>query len=285
MKISVSSYSFQQYINAKKMTQIDTVRYANDLGINAIDFTDIIGESYEEQVKNAELIRNECEKYKTKVVSYTIGGKMYNGSDAEDEKEIERLTGQLKIAKILGADNMRHDIVYQLSKTGNGRSFALMLPTVAKNVRKLTEIAAEMGIKTCTENHGFISQDSDRIERLHAAVAHDNFGLLIDIGNFICADEDSAVAVSRLANNAIHVHAKDFYRRTYLEGPADGYFATRGMNYVQGCVIGDGVIPVKQCIAILKKAGYDGYVTIEFEGACDCLEGIKRGKEYLEKII
>jgi sugar phosphate isomerase/epimerase len=149
----------------------------------------------------------------------------------------------------------------------------------------LTEIAAEMGIKTCTENHGFISQDSDRIERLHAAVAHDNFGLLIDIGNFICADEDSAIAVSRLANNAIHVHAKDFYKRTFLEGPADGYFATRGMNYVKGAVIGDGVIPVKQCISILKNAGYDGYVTIEFEGDCDCLEGIRRGKEYLEKII
>lgn len=285
MKISVSSYSFQQYINSGKMTQTDCVRYAHELDIHAIDFINISGECYDEQVENAKLIRAECEKYGTKVVSYTISGKMFNGSAEEDEKEIERLTSQLKIAKILGADNMRHDIVYNLTKTGDGRSFDLMLPTVAKNVRKLTEIAAEMGIKTCTENHGFISQDSDRIERLHAAVAHDNFGLLIDIGNFICADEDSAVAVSRLANNAIHVHAKDFYKRTFAEGPADGFFETRGMNYVRGCVIGDGVIPVAQCIAILKKAGYDGYVTIEFEGACDCLEGIRRGKEFLEKII
>ncbi len=285
MKISVSSYSFSQYTNTGKITQKDCVKYADKLGINALDFTDLSGNTYEEQLQNAKIIREECEKYSSKVISYTIGAKIYNNSPDADKQEIERLSRQLEIAKILGAQNMRHDIVYELSKTGSGRSFDLMLPTVSENVRKIADIGAELGIKTCTENHGYISQDSDRISRLHTAVNHDNFGLLIDIGNFICADEDSVKAVSRLANLAIHVHAKDFYLRTFDEGPEDGYFPTRALNYVKGAVIGDGVIPVTQCLSILNRAGYDGYVTIEFEGSCDCLEAIARSKAYLENVI
>lgn len=33
MKLSVSSYSFQQLISAGKMTQLDTVKAAHDLGM------------------------------------------------------------------------------------------------------------------------------------------------------------------------------------------------------------------------------------------------------------
>lgn len=41
MKISVSSYSFQQYIGAKKMTQLDAVAKAHELGFEAIEFIDL----------------------------------------------------------------------------------------------------------------------------------------------------------------------------------------------------------------------------------------------------
>jgi sugar phosphate isomerase/epimerase len=42
-------------------------------------------------------------------------------------------------------------------------------------------------------------------------------------------------------------------------------------------VIGEGNIPVEQCLAILKRTGYDGYLTVEYEGAEDCISGIARG--------
>ena len=35
----------------------------------------------------------------------------------------------------------------------------------------------------------------------------------------------------------------------------------------------------------LKRAGYDGYVSIEFEGSGDCIEGIGRGLNNLRKMI
>ena len=97
-----------------------------------------------------------------------------------------------------------------------------------------------------------------------------NFGMLVDIGNFSCADESSVTAVGRAAPYARHVHAKDFHIKSgMLDNPGDGWFMSRGGNYLRGAIIGHGDIPVKQCISTLARAGYDGYVTIEFEGLED----------------
>ena len=158
-----------------------------------------------------------------------------------------------------------------------------MLPTIAKNAREITEYAAKKGIRTCCENHGFVAQDSDRMERLFNAVAHENFGLLVDIGNFVCVDEDNVTAVSRLAPYAIHAHAKDFYLSR--EDKGNGCGQTRGCNYFKGAILGEGDVDVKRCINVLKRAGYDGYLSIEFEGSEDCIDGITKGYEYLSKML
>ena len=63
MKISVSSYSFQQYVGAGKLAHIDTIKQAHDMGFEAIEFLDMPAPTYEEQVKYAYKLREEAEKY------------------------------------------------------------------------------------------------------------------------------------------------------------------------------------------------------------------------------
>ena len=292
MKIAVSSYSYQQYINAGKMTQLDVVKKAAEMGFSGIDFTDLkpdvnVKPTLAEQLAYAKLIRAEAEKYGVEIVAYTIGANLYQGSAEADVKEVERLKGQLDVAAALGAKIMRHDVCYRETCNGKLVSFEAMLPTIAKNAREVTEYAKTLGIRTCSENHGFIAQDSDRVERLYNTVRHENYGLLIDIGNFACVDEDSARAVSRLASYAIHAHAKDFHVYPFgqVVDPSQKPFSTRGCRQLAGCAIGEGDIPVAQCVAILKRAGYDGFLTIEYEGAEDCIEGISRGHENLKHWI
>ena len=283
MKIAVSAYSFQQYVRSGKMTQLDCVKKAKEMGFEAIEFTDIAGNDLEEQKAYAREIRKAADEAGMKIVAYAIGACLYKDTEEEMQAEVERLKGQLEVAKILDVDVMRHDVCYSLGKKGKSRSFDLMLPDIAKNARLVSEYGESLGIRTCTENHGFIAQDSDRVERLFNAVAHDNYGLLVDVGNFACADESSITAVSRVAPYAIHVHVKDMCIRKEPSEAAKNQ--TRGGNYLACTAVGEGDIPVKQCLAILKKAGYDGYVSIEYEGAEDCMSGIARGFENLKKMI
>lgn len=280
MKLSVSSYSFHQAIKAGKMTQFDAIAAAHDMGLRAIELTDLTPEygvkpTLEQQKEFAARLRAEADRLGMDIISYTIGANLACEGVAAKE-EIVRLQNQLDVAAILGAPVMRHDICHRLTKEGRMRSFDLMLPILAENIRAVTCYAQKLGIRTCSENHGYIAQDSDRVERLVNAVAHDNYGLLVDMGNFACVDEDSVLAVSRVAPYAFHVHAKDFIKHPFSSGVAKG-FQSRGCNYLEGCAIGDGDIPVAQCLAILRRAGYDGCVSIEYEGAGDCFEGIRKG--------
>lgn len=290
MKFSVTSYSFSQYIKSGRLTQLDAVRVASEMGFDGIEFTDLRPNdkpTWEEQIAYAKEIRAAAEQYGIEIVSYAIGAKLYNPDPAVCAAEVERLKGQVDVAATLGAKVMRHDVCNTVVYDGKTVSFDRMLPTIAENARQVAEYAKGKGVHTCSENHGFVAQDSDRVERLYNAVAHDNYGVLVDIGNFACADENNVLAVSRLAPYAVHVHAKDF--RFYPYGtpgkdPAK-HIVTRGCNLLKGCVIGEGDIPVAQCVAILKKAGYDGYITVEYEGVEDCMAGIARGLENLRAMV
>ena len=287
MKISVSSYSFQQYVAAGKLAHRDIIRRAHEMGFEAVEFIDLPASSYEEQVGYARFLRSEADKYGMTINAYTIGANLYQGSPEADEKEVARVMRQIDVAKELGASLVRHDVCGKEKVEEKTVSFGKMLPTLATNARKIAAYAEELGIRTCSENHGFVAQDSDRVEALYNAVDHDNYGLLVDMGNFACADEDSARAVSRLAPYAIHAHAKDFYIRPFGSPEIEGEksFLSRGCRRLVGCAVGDGDIPVAQCVAILKKAGYDGWLSIEFEGNGDCVEEIAKGLANLKSYL
>ena len=50
-------------------------------------------------------------------------------------------------------------------------------------------------------------------------------------------------------------------------------------------MIGHGVVPVEACLCILKNAGYDGTVAIEFEGMEPCEEAIALSRENLAALM
>ena len=56
-------------------------------------------------------------------------------------------------------------------------------------------------------------------------------------------------------------------------------------NYYRGTILVHGVVPIISCVNILKKAGYDGWLSIEFEGMEDTVPAIKAGFEYLKKVV
>jgi len=287
VKIGVSSYSYSRLVRSGALRQVDVVAKAKEMGFDVVEFSTIAVPQGRTLEAFANELREAAATVGIPIASYTIGADFLRGSGGDLRAEIERVKGEVRIARALGAPSMRHDGSGGFPADYRGvRSFEAALPRLVEGCRAVTEYAAELGIRTMVENHGYFCQDSLRVEALVSGVNHPNFGVLIDIGNFICVDEDPAVAVGRLAPYVFHVHAKDFHLRSGMRpAPGEGWNASRGGNYWRGAIIGHGDVPVPQCMRLLKRSGYDGVLSVEFEGMEDVLTGIRIGQDNLRRYL
>lgn len=284
MRIGVSSYSFNKYIMETKCDYFKICDIAKEYGFEGIEFIELDNKNWgitDDPIKTAAEIREYCKKIDLEIIAYTIGADFLN---REPEAEIERVCEALSVAKELGAPVLRHDVCYSLPKK-HLYSYRDAIKEMAPRIRRVTEYAATLGIRTCTENHGHIFQAPERVEELILAVNHENYGWLCDMGNFLCADADPVASVKVAAPYAFHSHAKDFIFKSNRERCPAGFIRTLGDNHLRGTVIGHGVVNVPACVSVLKNAGYDKWLSIEFEGMEENLPALKAGLEYLKTCV
>lgn len=275
MKICVSSYSFSQYVSAGKLNQVTVLDQAKELGFDGIEYaTD--KKTIESHIP---AIVEKSRDLDLPIVCYLTSADFVN---RDFETEVARVCEEVDIASALGAKLMRHDTTWAFPK---GATFEDILPIIADGCRRVTEYARARGIRTMVENHGLLVQDSARVVALYRAIGSDNFSLLADMGNFMCADENSAVALGNVLPYAAHIHAKDFiFKSGDGENPGEGFFGTRAGNYLRGTIVGHGVVPVAQCLKLIKRAGYEGWLSLEFEGMEDCITGCRVGLANLRRM-
>ena len=266
-------------------TQLSVMAKAKEYGFDAIEFTDLTPPEGTTQAEYALQLRAEADRLGLEISGYSIGADMLAGCNGDQDAEVARVKAQVDIAALLRVPVMRHDASSgKFLEPRQHRGFIDVVDRIADGCRQITEYAETKGIRTTVENHGYFCQDSDRVELLVNTVAHPNFGLQVDMGNFLCVDENPVTAVSRCAPYAFNAHAKDFLFKSGQEDQPEGFFQTRGGNYIRGTVVGHGIVPVKQCVAILKRAGYNGYLTLEFEGVERVDFALAAGAKYLSKL-
>jgi sugar phosphate isomerase/epimerase len=288
MHLGISSYSYGPYMEKTGNGYFEACDHAKATGFDAIEFTTLElkygrGQSSPEELARA--LKAHCDGLGLAICAYTVSADFLSGSNGDMAKEVERLKGCVDVAVLLGARVMRHDVAWKLAK--GCKSYRDVIRMAAPAVRELTEYAASKGVRTCTENHGYLMQDAHRVEEMILAVGHENYGWLVDMGNFACADEDSVQAVGIAAPYAFHVHAKDFLKKpgTQMDPGLGGWLRSRGGNYLRGTVPGHGDIPIAQCVYALRRVGYDGFLSLEFEGMEETLPAIEAGYAYLRRVL
>jgi len=287
MRIGVSSYSWSRYVREGKLDIFGVIKATAEMGFDGIEFSGLNEpEGTTDLTDFASRIKDACAELGLPIMSYTISADFLNpkegGKDWKDE--VERLKGEVQIASTLGVPCMRHDATRGYGPDRLGLSdFIEALPALEEGCRAVTQHAADLGVKTMVENHGFFVQDSERCEALMKAVNHPNFGALVDVGNFLCADDDPVRAATRMAPYAFHVHVKDFHIKPADMDPGKGWFRSRGGTWLRGAIVGHGNVDVPACLNALKAAGYDGFISIEFEGMEDNRQALEIGLENLRR--
>ncbi len=282
MKVGVSTYSFGKYV--AELGIIGVLDKIKEFEGEAVDFIPFEKDDHAKALELAAQYKEHMDKTGLLPGCYCVGA---NFLDPDRASVVKKLCLEADIAKTLGT-KMRFDVSNGFpAEVKSKRSYDSFLESGAvEAIREVVDYAESIGVETCTENHGIFSQDPERVEKLINAVNRDNFGALVDIGNFFCADAPCDKAVGLMAQYARHAHAKDFhFRPGYKDYPGEGWFTTRNENWLKGTVIGHGDVPVKQCLRILKKNGYDGILAIEFEGKEDPLFGVRVGIANLHRFL
>ena len=112
----------------------------------------------------------------------------------------------------------------------------------------------------------------------------DNFRTTMDVGNFLCVDEDPEVATMNNIRYASMVHFKDFHIRR--NPPCkDGYIPTTHGRFIRGAITGDGDINLAGIVKIIKAANYDGFLSIEYEGWEECKSSCERAMKNVLALV
>jgi len=282
MKIGLTSYSMVNRIK-EGMSIIDVMKFSKEKDCEHIEivpfgFTlhdDATGEFNEELIAEIKKVSAELD---LPVSNYAVLGDLLKFDDAERNAEISRLKKHIDVAAKLGISLMRHDIssFRRPLESNTPSSFEREFPMMVSATQELADYAKNFGITTMVENHGFFVNGSDRVIRLIESVDRDNFGLLLDTGNFACVDEDCLVAVKKCVPYAKMVHLKDFYIRKTSALPTIGglfrcdsgsWFSSNSGEYMlRGSILAQGDLDIKGSLDLINDANYDGYVSVEFEG-------------------
>jgi len=199
-------------------------------------------------------------------------------SDTGDVRgQIDRAKHHLELADKLGIRFFRHDVTRWGHKDEGIADVETSFPALVAASKEIAQHAAKYGIGTSVENHGFFVKASERVRRLVYEVDEPNFHTTIDVGNFLCVDEDPLIAVRRNLPYASFVHVKDFYVRPSHLNPGDGWLETSGGNYILGSIFGFGDMDTRGIVKAVLDSGYDGFISLEFEGLEDGFLGATRG--------
>lgn len=154
---------------------------------------------------------------------------------------------------------MRLGHIFRKSMSARIRGLENKLNTAIASLREMIPLAAEHGIHVGIENHWGISGDPQNILRIVREVDSPFLGTCPDLGNFP-RGIDPLYALRILAPHAVILHAKSYgFRR-------DGEEKT---------------IDYGKYLAVFRRSGFDGPITIEYEGLGDDLEGCRLTRELI----
>ncbi|MBL8992037.1 MAG: sugar phosphate isomerase/epimerase [Spirochaetia bacterium] len=281
MKIGLSTYSLIRAIRAGELDLLSALSWIQENGGEHAE----IAYSLLETPALAKDVRKKAGDLGLPLSSYTIGANFIQPDPASLRKEIERVKREVDIGGELGVKRMRHDAASRpIPECGMGQ-FMKDLPVVADAAREVCDHAKKYGITTSVENHGFFLQKSDRVQLLIAAVGRETFRTTLDVGNFLCADEDPVSAVKSNLPFASHIHFKDFLVRRMPADPGEVFFKTLGGHFLRGTIVGHGDVDVRSAAKLIRESGYAGFVSVEFEGMEECRNGSRISMANLKALL
>jgi sugar phosphate isomerase/epimerase len=191
-------------------------------------------------------------------------------ADTAQAEAVASLASQIRRGAALGAPI----ILIVPGSLPSGTSFETGCARAADGIRALLPLAAELGVVLTVEQMGgerSLCRRGPHLRAMLDALASPHFGLTYDAGNSYITREDPVGPLRDLLPWVRHVHFKD------ITLDPDGSWTS--------VALGQGDVPLAEVYRILADGGYDGYVSVEYEGPDDPCTAVRAGITYLRHVI
>ena len=274
MKTAITNWSFHREITSGRMDIPKFLAEAGRLGYKAVEL--LSGwTNTPEQIQDA---RSRADDLGLRVCCYGVSND-FCVTGSEMDAQVADVKRGIETAVQLGAPVVR---VFSGSRR-KGMSFESARGMIVEGFYRIAPEAEAAGITMAMENHGRLAATSEQVMRIIKSVGSSALKSTLDTGNFAIGDEDPVVAARNLASQVAHVHVKDIaWDNVQGEGPQ--VFLSNAGRKLRPEVIGEGQIDFARIFRILKKAGFSGHLSLEYEGNDPEPEAVARSTAHLMKL-
>lgn len=276
MKVSVSMYSVHKVVNQQNWTVLDFVDFAKELELDGVELLDIY---WKDKTAEIEEIKAALAKNGMVVSAYDVTNNFVQESAEERAIALEKVLDGICMAKQLGTKIVRvfcgdlHDeLTYE-----QGQQW------IVEGLKQAVELAEQEEVYLAIENHGILAGRSEQVLEIIEKVNSRYVGSTFDTGNFLLVDEDPTQSFDRIKEAVMHVHFKDF-RKKRLDEVVVGFQSIKGEELI-GTIPGDGQVDLAYIVSELKQIGYDGWLSLEYEGTDEPKAANKEAVKRLRELV
>ena len=277
-KLSLAQWSFHRSIKYNNLSPYEFARLASELGFEGLEYVstlypDVMKSDDKTSAINAFIEKNNslAAQYKMKNVLIMVDeeGDLSTSNKNERLEAIENHKLWINAAHKMGCGAIRLNLHGEEDEE-------LWIKNSIASLEMLSEFAKPLNVNIIVENHGGNSSNASLLMKVIDQVSFDNCGTLPDFGNFCLSKNwgslkenkcdnpyDPYMGVSEMMPKAFGVSAKAY------DFDASG---------------NETILDYEKLLSIVKKAGYNGFIGVEYEG--DHLseeEGIIATKKLIEK--
>ena len=272
LKISLAQWSLNKAIKSGELSPLDFAKKARSFDIDAIEYvsglytnhTDTLKKISMQKLSKELLKRSDDYGIENVLIMIDSQGSLASSNKKERLKAIDNHKKWIDFSYEIGCETMRVNL-----------SGETKLDRWTENsIKSLTELSDyNKNINVVVENHGGLSSNGKYLSNVMSEVNIDNCGTLPDFGNF-CIDGSP-----RACNEWYDIYKGVEELMPYAH-------AVSAKSYDFNDSGNETKIDYSKMIDIVKKAGYSGYIGIEYEGSrMSEDDGIIATKKLLEKLI
>jgi len=255
MKLSCCAYSYRSLLTSGQMTLESFLDRCAELRFDGVELT----QYYFAEETDAYLnhLKREAFARGLDVSGTAVGGNYCEADEDKRRQQIEHVKDWLVKSARLGSPVLRVFAGYQPKDVDEGTARRW----VQDGLAECAEVAAECGVVLGLETHGGLTATADSTLKLFEPFVDNPWvGINLDFGNL---SGDIYAQYAALAPHTVTTHTKVTVRQGEERE----------------------LIDYRKVIRILREAGYDGYLAIEYEEKDDPVVGTDRFAAYLRGCI